>query len=58
MVNLYAELRSAKQNFAVFVRADNLLDQRYYNAGFGGFSNFYLTPQDSRAITVGLSGKF
>ena len=58
VMNLYAELRSANQNFALFVRADNLLDQRYYNAGFGGFFNFYNTPQDSRTITVGVSGKF
>lgn len=58
VVNLYAELRSPSQNLALFLRADNLLDRRYYNAGFGGFSNFYLTPQDSRAITVGLHGRF
>jgi iron complex outermembrane receptor protein len=54
VVNLYGP----SQNLALFVRADNLLDKRYYNAGFGGFSNFYLTPQDSRAITVGVTGRF
>ena len=58
VVNLYAELRNARQNFALFLRADNLLDRRYYNAGFGGDYNFYATPQDSRAVTVGLRGSF
>lgn len=54
LLNLYAEFRSPGQNLTLFVRADNLLDQRYYNAGFGGFFNFYNTPQDSRAVSVGL----
>lgn len=58
VVNLYAELRNARQNFALFVRADNLLDRRYYNAGFGGDYNFYATPQDSRTVTVGLRAGF
>lgn len=56
VVNLYAELRNARENFALFLRADNLLDRRYYHAGFGGGFNFYATPQDARAVTVGLRG--
>jgi outer membrane receptor for ferrienterochelin and colicin len=58
VVNLYAELRNAAQNVALFLRAENLLDRRYYNAGFGGDYNFYATPQDPRTITVGLRGSF
>ena len=58
VVNLYAELRSPRQNFALFARAENLLDERHYNGGFGGFFNFYNTPQDSRAVSVGLRAAF
>lgn len=57
VANLYAEVRSRDQKLALFLRADNLLDQRYFNAGFGG-SNFYKTPQDSRTLTVGVRGSF
>ncbi len=58
VVNLHAEVRSANQQLALFVRADNLLDTRYYNAGSGGFANLYRTPQDSRAFTVGVRGSY
>ena len=57
VANLYAEVRSRNQKLALFLRADNLLDQRYFNAGFGSYY-FYATPQDSRTITVGLRGSF
>jgi outer membrane receptor protein involved in Fe transport len=58
VVNLYGEFRTANQNAALFVRADNLLDRRYYNASYGNFPGspgfFYATPQDSRSVSVGL----
>jgi outer membrane receptor for ferrienterochelin and colicin len=58
VVNLYAELRTASQNLSGFIRVDNLLDARYYNASQGGDAYFFRTPQDSRQIVVGLKGKY
>lgn len=58
VVNLSAEVRSRNQNLSAFVRVDNLLDARYYNGGQGGGAFFFLTPQDSRQIVVGLKAKY
>jgi outer membrane receptor protein involved in Fe transport len=58
VVNLSAELRSANQNLSAFLRVDNLLDARYYNAGQGGNGFFFRTPQDSRQVVVGLKAKY
>ena len=58
VVNLAAEVRSASQNLSAFLRVDNLLDARYYNASQGGSSFFFRTPQDSRQIVAGLKAKY
>lgn len=58
VVNLYAEVRSRNQNLSAFVRVDNLLDARYYNASQGGGYNFFRTPQDSRSVMVGIRAQF
>ena len=58
VVNLYAEVRSRNQNLSAFLRVDNLLDARYYNASQGGGYNFFRTPQDSRSVMVGLRAQF
>ncbi|MEN9575008.1 MAG: hypothetical protein RL514_2863 [Verrucomicrobiota bacterium] len=58
VVNLAAEVRSANQNLSAFVRVDNLLDARYYNASQGGDAFFFRTPQDSRQVVVGLKAKY
>ena len=58
VVNLSTEVRSANQNLSAFVRVDNLLDARYYNASQGGDAFFFRTPQDSRQVVVGLKAKY
>ena len=54
VVNVYAELRTANQQGALFVRVTNLLDERYFNAGAGGTSTLGASPQDPRWVQAGL----
>lgn len=53
VVNLYAEVRTANQQGALFVRVTNLLDERYFNAGAGGVTQAAV-PQDPRWVQAGL----
>ena len=53
VLNLYAELRTANQQGALFVRVTNLLDERYFNAGAGGLT-LAASPQDPRWVQAGL----
>ena len=53
VVNLYAELRTANQQGALFVRVTNLTDERYFNAGAGGLT-LAASPQDPRWVHAGV----
>lgn len=53
VLNLYAEVRTANQQGALFVRVTNLLDERYFNAGAGGVT-LAASPQDPRWVQAGL----
>lgn len=56
--SLYAEYKIVKDNFSVFARINNLLDQRYYNASGGLDTSYALNPQDPRWIMGGLKYQF
>ncbi len=57
VVDLYGELREVMPGLNLFVRVNNLLDRRYYNAGEGG-NGFDSSPQDPRWIQIGLRAEF
>jgi outer membrane receptor for ferrienterochelin and colicin len=53
VLNLYAEVRTANQKGALFLRMTNLIDERYFNAGAASRLTLAASPQDPRSVFGG-----
>ncbi len=58
-------IETDRYRIGLFLKADNLLDKRYYNVSDGGaadieneYSDFLVTPQDPRRIVGGVTVSF
>lgn len=58
VLNLYADLAGPGRRLSGFVRANNLLDNHYYNAGTGTTRTYFAAPQDTRLVQAGLRLRF
>jgi iron complex outermembrane receptor protein len=56
VLNLFARF-SFNKTVAMYFKATNLLDKRYYNVSLGQGESFYATPQDPIRLNVGVNVK-
>ncbi len=58
VVDLYARWMGPADRTELFLRADNLLDRRWYSVGDGGNSGFTRAPQEPRRVWLGVVAMF
>lgn len=56
--NVVGGVRNIADNLDLILRVDNVLNRKYYNAGYGAFPDFVNSPQDPRSFKVMLIYRF